>query len=442
MDVKLNFTTFSGHDVDTTTHEGGTFHAQDGATITMVGTVIANNGAAGTPMECTSANGGLFLGNNNLAADTNCPGVIGVATFVDPVLADNDGLTLTHALLEGSNAINSYIGIDCPPTDQRGVARPIGGACDLGAYESSSLGISSGVTVSKTAISVGEGGATDTYTVVLTSQPTSDVTITITDDAQCAANAESLTFTSENWNMAQTVTVSAVDDVNLEGEHACTITHVVSSADENYASITLANISGTVSDDEVASSTEELLDNGGFEVAGISAGLPTNWTVQNPSGDKRVCPPNINNLYGGLCAFKFTGSTTDASKLTQNVDLTAHTFSAGDALTVSAYVKGNNPTAKIKVTLFVYYTGNATPSKTNLTIRRNATFTQHSLPVYTLSNGDISQIKLVFTHQSSAGTLWLDDVSLIHTIPAIVSRDDAMGLPTAPETHDGFRDNN
>ena len=50
-------------------------------------------------------------------------------------LADNGGPTLTHALLAGSPAINAASAQDCPPTDQRGVARPQGAACDIGSYE-------------------------------------------------------------------------------------------------------------------------------------------------------------------------------------------------------------------------------------------------------------------------------------------------------------------
>ena len=56
-------------------------------------------------------------------------------------LADNGGPTLTHALLSGSNAIDDGIN-SCPDhngaplaTDQRGVARPQGNACDIGAFE-------------------------------------------------------------------------------------------------------------------------------------------------------------------------------------------------------------------------------------------------------------------------------------------------------------------
>ena len=56
----------------------------------------------------------------------------------DPLLgplADNGGFTQTHALGAGSSAIDAGDPDFCPATDQRGVARPIGSGCDIGAYE-------------------------------------------------------------------------------------------------------------------------------------------------------------------------------------------------------------------------------------------------------------------------------------------------------------------
>ena len=50
-------------------------------------------------------------------------------------LADNGGPTVTHALLPGSPAINTANNATCAATDQRGVARPFGGMCDIGAFE-------------------------------------------------------------------------------------------------------------------------------------------------------------------------------------------------------------------------------------------------------------------------------------------------------------------
>jgi beta-glucanase (GH16 family) len=77
------------------------------------------------------------LGNNVFTDGTCFPvgsDLIVVATGLD-ALADNGGPTLTHALTAGSPAIDAGDNGVCPATDQRGVARPQGAACDVGAYE-------------------------------------------------------------------------------------------------------------------------------------------------------------------------------------------------------------------------------------------------------------------------------------------------------------------
>ena len=54
--------------------------------------------------------------------------------LLDP-LGANGGPTLTHAERAGSPAIDNGDPSACPATDQRGVARPAGPACDMGAFE-------------------------------------------------------------------------------------------------------------------------------------------------------------------------------------------------------------------------------------------------------------------------------------------------------------------
>jgi len=61
-----------------------------------------------------------------------------IASPIDPLigaLADNGGPTETRALLAGSPAIDAGDAEGCPKADQRGVARPQGAACDIGAFE-------------------------------------------------------------------------------------------------------------------------------------------------------------------------------------------------------------------------------------------------------------------------------------------------------------------
>ena len=89
---------------------------------------------------------------------------------------------------------------------------------------------------------VAEGGASDTYDVVLTRRPSSDVTISLENvpgqvtavDAGSPTAASFLVFTSENWDVPQTVLVSAVDDDQVEGPHRAYITHRIDTLDDEY----------------------------------------------------------------------------------------------------------------------------------------------------------------------------------------------------------------
>ena len=59
------------------------------------------------------------------------------------------------------------------------------------------------MTVTPTSLMVNEGGTDDTYTVVLDTQPTATVTVTIvdpTDNTDVTADPASLTFSTSNWN--------------------------------------------------------------------------------------------------------------------------------------------------------------------------------------------------------------------------------------------------
>ena len=109
-----------------------------------------------------------------------------------------------------------------------------------------------GVTVSKSAITVTEENTTgDTYTVVLDSQPTANVTITIGGQgaADITATPTPLTFTTTNWATAQTVTVTAANDTDtVTDTHS--LTHSAMSSDTKYSGILIANVGVTVNDND------------------------------------------------------------------------------------------------------------------------------------------------------------------------------------------------
>ena len=61
-----------------------------------------------------------------------------------------------------------------------------------------------------------------------------------------------LVFTPGNWNTAQSVVVSAVDDALAEGAHVETITHAAASSDGNYNGIGVASVTVNVTDNDSA----------------------------------------------------------------------------------------------------------------------------------------------------------------------------------------------
>ena len=106
-----------------------------------------------------------------------------------------------------------------------------------------------GVTVVPTSLDVDEGGATGSYTVVLDSEPSGDVTVTpASDDTGAATVSGPLTFTTSNWDDPQAVTVTAIEDEDADNE-IVTITNAVSGA--NYGSVPADDVTVTVDDDEI-----------------------------------------------------------------------------------------------------------------------------------------------------------------------------------------------
>ncbi|NBU46508.1 MAG: hypothetical protein EBS34_03515, partial [Flavobacteriales bacterium] len=99
---------------------------------------------------------------------------------------------------------------------------------------------------------VTEGGATDTYSVVLSAAPTADVVVTGTPNTQVNIVPTVSIFTSSNWNTPQTVTVSAVDDNLFEGNHTGSIAYSVSSTDLSYNNISVASVAVSITDNDLA----------------------------------------------------------------------------------------------------------------------------------------------------------------------------------------------
>jgi Ca2+-binding RTX toxin-like protein len=108
----------------------------------------------------------------------------------------------------------------------------------LGQYAITGTIIGNGMTVTPIAgLTTTEAGGTATFTVVLNTAPTGDVVITLNSSNanEGTINKSSLTFTTANWNIAQQVTVTGVDDAINDGDQNYSIIlNPASSTDANY----------------------------------------------------------------------------------------------------------------------------------------------------------------------------------------------------------------
>lgn len=100
-----------------------------------------------------------------------------------------------------------------------------------------------------------EAGGTATFTVVLASQPVADVVIGVASDniSAAAVTPAAVVFTSDNWHLAQTVTVRGVDDDRDDGDTAYAIRlTAAASLDPQYRGLAIPDLPAINRDDDTA----------------------------------------------------------------------------------------------------------------------------------------------------------------------------------------------
>src|SRR5690606_24443692 len=83
-----------------------------------------------------------------------------------------------------------------------------------------------GFTLSQTALTTIENGADESFTVVLTAEPSSNVVLSVVpgDESEGTVSPTTLTFTPANWSDTQAVTVTPVDDAVADGPQTYMVT--------------------------------------------------------------------------------------------------------------------------------------------------------------------------------------------------------------------------
>jgi len=124
-----------------------------------------------------------------------------------------------------------------------------------------------------------EAGMNDSFTVVLDSQPLTDVVLLVSsgDTSEGTVNTP-LTFTNANWDTTQTVNVTRVDDDVDDGNITYNVTVSVdgTNSDSTYVSVSNQTVSVTNVDDDVAGFT--IVESGGTTQT-TEAGMNDSFTV-------------------------------------------------------------------------------------------------------------------------------------------------------------------
>ncbi len=141
--IELNNVTIT----DNTASSGGGIFNQ--TVFAVANSIVAKNGGANCdPLTPLVSNGhnlddGTSCGFSSMGDISNVPAILGL-------LQDNGGDTFTHALLPGSPALEAGDDATCLPVDQRGISRPQGLHCDMGAYEAENPATATPPTVTNT----------------------------------------------------------------------------------------------------------------------------------------------------------------------------------------------------------------------------------------------------------------------------------------------------
>jgi hypothetical protein len=174
---------------------------------------------------------------------------------------DDDGdQTFTVRLLPATSADAKYNGLDAPDLSATNVDNDTAAVVTTAATSNTS-----------------ESGASATFTLKLATRPASNVTITLTssDTSEGTVSPSTCTFTTANWNTAQTVTVTGVNDNVADGNKAYEVRFAVSSTDTAYNNKAVTPVALSNTDNDTAALALAIAPASFSENAGATAAVGT-----------------------------------------------------------------------------------------------------------------------------------------------------------------------
>ena len=225
------------------------------------------------------------------------------------------------------------------------------------------------VTVEPTALSVNEGGS-GAYTVKLDTEPTADVTITVAGESgDVSVTGSPLTFTTQNYNTAQTVTVNAAEDDDAVTDTAVTLTHSASGG--GYNSVTIDSVQVTVTENDTPGVTVE----------------PTALTVNEGSSNTYTVKLNTEPTHN--VTVTVAGASGDVTVTGSPLTFTTENY--GTAQTVTVNAGEDNDTTNDSATLTHGATSSDTTYGASLSIQDvSVTVTDNDTPGVTVEPTTLS----------------------------------------------------
>ena len=321
-----------------------------------------------------------------------------------------------------------------------------------------------GITVSTAALTVTEQDSTgDGYTVVLDTEPTADVVVTVAGHVgtDVTANPTTLTFTMSNWETAQTVTVTADDDADTTDDSVA-LTHSAASADSGYSGITIAGVAVTVNDNDTAQvlGVGVAPGNAQLVVTWTAVDTATGYTVQWKSGgqgyntgDRQATVTSgtttshtITGLANGTeytvqvsatrtgandgpPSDEMTGTPTVPTAAGITVSTAALTVteqdSTGDGYTV---VLDTEPTADVVVTVAGHVGTDVTANPTTLTFTMSNWETAQTVTVTADDDADTTDDSVALTHSAASADSGYSGITIAGVAVTVNDNDTAQVL--------------
>jgi len=180
---------------------------------------------------------------------------------------------------------------------------------------------------------VGEDGKMDTYDIVLSMQPTSDVTITFSCPTGIALEVENIVFTPDDWNSPQTIIVNAEDDALFQGDRTVTITHSVTTDDPIFSSVLARSVDVLIQDNDQEGLLIEETNDSTVIIEGVNPDTYTVSLTSQPESDVvMTLSYNENDLVLSENTLIFTPESWNTAQ-TITVTSVERPFSGGTRLT-------------------------------------------------------------------------------------------------------------